>query len=136
MTSYFEKWEISDVKNLVLLNQPSESSHTALKSEISENGSDRYHFRRTGRTGTILSLWILNIFLSKIIWYFYVFFCIHLGWFSWLFLFRRAKSSPSSKTFQRAIMKIHKWHLHRKKRVDRPRISVLLKRRQNWALSR
>ena len=53
MTSYFEKWETSNLKNLTLLNQPNDSSHTALKSEISENGSDRYHFRRTGRTGTI-----------------------------------------------------------------------------------
>ena len=54
MTSYFEKWHTLNLKNLTLLNQPNDSSHTALKSEISENGSDRYHFWRKGRTGTIL----------------------------------------------------------------------------------
>ena len=41
------------MKNLMLLNQPNDSSNTALKLDISENGSDRYHFGRTGRTGTI-----------------------------------------------------------------------------------
>ena len=52
-----------------------------------------------------LSLWILNLFLEKINWYFYVcvFVCIRLNWFFLALSLQRVESSPSSNTFQTSI---------------------------------